>query len=106
MNERSRELRISGMFGQACSFDSAALYGSGGLGTALYRALQTTPAGEPVDLSIYDAVARSDGCAVLTSSSGTIHGVGVAQLQQRSTTALRHQSRAHLHGTEARRADA
>ena len=60
------------MFGDdACSFDSAALYGSGGLGTALYRALHTTPVGEPVDFSILrDAVERADGCAVLTDSSG------------------------------------
>ena len=29
------------MFDDACSFDSAALYGSGGLGTALYHALHT-----------------------------------------------------------------
>ena len=59
------------MFGDACSFDSAALYGSGGLGTALYRALHTTPVGEPADFSILrDAIELADGCAVLTGSSG------------------------------------
>ena len=55
----------------ACSFDSAALYGSGGLGTALYRALHTTPAGDSVDFSTFrGAVEQANDCAVLTDSSG------------------------------------
>ena len=59
------------MFDDACSFDSAALYGSGGLGTALYRALHTTPAGEPVDFStLRVGTAAATDCAVLTDSSG------------------------------------